>query len=121
MPAYTFLVQVFPQRGENWATVPEPRTGEPMAGTFGIVDVPADRLRDAAQQALRRVASMGLRARVTFWEGRKANDKLYSTDALCEFRDDGTVLDAEAIRQGSAAKPAQHTGDVRPDCPHAPH
>ncbi|WP_410658803.1 hypothetical protein [Amycolatopsis sp. lyj-112] len=121
MPAYTFLVQVFPVRGSDWATLREAHTGAPLAGTFGVVDVPENELADAAEQALRRVASMGLKARVTFWEGRKANDKLYSTDAFCEFRDDGTVLDTAAIRQGLTADPPRPSPTVRPDCPHAPH
>lgn len=121
MPVYTFLLQVLPRGGGKWANLLEPRSGTPLEGTFGIVEVPEGGLPDAARQVLQRLSGIKLRRRVCFWEGRRANEKLYSSEVFLAVYDDGSVLDAEALVRAAGDGPARPAQQVRPDCPHGPH
>jgi hypothetical protein len=121
MPAYTYLLQVLPQGGEKWANLLEPRTGTPLDGTFGVVEVPESSVPGIAKDIMTGFAGMGLRLRVSFWVGRRVNDKLYASEVFRTVHDDGTVVDAETLVQITSDGSAQSSGDVRPDCPYAPH
>jgi hypothetical protein len=120
MPVYTYLLQVLPSGG-NWANLLEPRTGTPMDGTFGVVDVPESGLPDVAKKIMKRLSSSGLRLRVAFWEGRRVNEKLYTSEVFRTVYDDGSVVDTETLLRGTDDSSARNSNNVRPDCPHAPH
>lgn len=121
MAAYTYLLQVQPKSGRNWANLLEPRTGAPIEGTLGIVDVPDDGLPSAARKVMEPFLSMGLKIRISFWAGRRLNEKLYPSEVVCAVYDDGTVVNTDIFRQDTSGEPAQPATLVRPECPHGPH
>src|SRR5262245_17287389 len=105
MPVYTYLLQVLPKGGGSWANLLEPRTGAPVDGTLGPVDVPEDGLSGTAREVMKPYSGAGLRVRVSFWEGRRANDKLYATEVFCMVYDDGTFVDSETVRRDARDEP----------------
>ncbi|MFB7270720.1 hypothetical protein [Streptomyces sp. NPDC056244] len=121
MPTYTYLLQVQPKGGGNWANLLEPRTGTPIDGTFGTVDVPESGLPDAATKKMARFSDIGLKRRVTFWEGRRVNERLYSNEFFCVIYDDGTITGVDGVARDSGDASSQDSAHVRPGCPHAPH
>ncbi|MGX1675192.1 hypothetical protein [Streptomyces sp. NPDC055400] len=121
MPIYTYLLQVHPKGGGNWANLLEPRSGSPVDGTFGTVDVPESGLSDAATDKMNRFSGMGLKLRVAFWEGRKVNERLYSNEVFRLIYDDGRIVYADEVARDSGDESSHGSGNVRPGCPHAPH
>jgi hypothetical protein len=121
VPIYTYLLQVLTKGGERWANLLEPRTGAPIDGTFGIVEVPESGLAGAAREAMKPFSSLGLRRRVAFWEGRRLNEVLHPSEVLLIVHDDDEIVDAETTRQSTADGPARQSKNVRTGCPHAPH
>lgn len=121
MPVYTYLLQVLPEGGGNWATLLEPCTGTPVDGSLGTMDVPESGLLGVAREVMKPYSSIGLRLRVSFWEGRRLNEKLYKSEVFCMIYDDGAIVDAETIQQDTSDSPARHSKNVRPGCPRGPH
>jgi hypothetical protein len=122
MPAYTYLMEIHPKSGDNWARLLEPRTGTVVDGTFGVVEVKESGLPRAAEKIMKGWASTGLRLRVSFWEGRRVNEKLYASEVCQRIYDDGTIHHADAIaREISERAGNARPATVRPGCPHAPH
>jgi hypothetical protein len=120
MPAYTYLIQVLPRGGGNWATLREPRTGAPLSGTFGVLEATEEGLTDAAMSAMESFRSMGFKLRIAFWNGSRINERLYSNEISCMVHSDGSVVTAEEIQQQVRDEEKAKTR-VRADCPHAPH
>ena len=118
---YTYLLQILPKRGRGWANLLEPRTGTPMDGTFGAIEVPDGGLPDAASTILARFSGMELERRVAFWEGRRVNEPLYSNDVFRIIYADGRIVDAEGAALSDGGEPARPVANVRPGCPFAPH
>jgi hypothetical protein len=127
MPVYTYLMQVLPEGGENWGNLLEPRTGTPVAGTFGVVEADESGLPRVAREIMERWSSSELPRRVSFWEGRLVNESLYTSEVLRMVYSDGRVLDADAIARDASGRserhrePERHQESVRPGCPHSPH
>ncbi|MFD4348893.1 hypothetical protein ACFWQ6_29130 [Streptomyces coelicoflavus] len=121
MPLYTYLLQVHPRGGGNWANLLEPRSGSPVDGTFGTVDVLVNGLSAVAAEKMNRFSDMGLKMRVAFWEGRKVNERLYSNEVFRLIYDDGRVLDAAEVAQDDGAGSSRDSRKARPGCPNAPH
>ncbi|MFG3200407.1 hypothetical protein [Streptomyces sp. NPDC048192] len=121
MPVYTYLLQVLPRGGGNWANLLDPRIGTPVDGTFGIVEVPENGLLDSAKKIMKPRSKMGLRLRVSFWEGRRANENLYTSEVFRTVYDDSTVVDAETLLRNTGPSSTRPSVTVRQDCPHAPH
>jgi hypothetical protein len=127
MPVYTYLMQVLPKGREYWGNLLEPRTGAPADGTFGVVEAEESGLPSAAKKIMERWSGVSLPLRVSFWEGRRVNEKLYTSEVLRMVYGDGRVLDADAIaretsdRSERRRESERRQESVRPGCPHAPH
>jgi hypothetical protein len=121
MTIYTYLLQVLPRGGGNWANLLEPHTGTPVDGTLGTVDVAETGLLRAARKIMQPYSDIQLRLRVSFWEGRKVNEKLYANEVFRTVYDDDTVVAAETGASGPGDGPVRRSENVRPGCPHAPH
>jgi hypothetical protein len=90
-------------------------------GCFGAVEVPEGGLPEAASHIMARFGSMDLKRRVAFWEGRRLNEVLYSSDLFCIIDDGGTIVDAQGAAQADDGESERPRANVRPDCPFAPH
>ena len=121
MPVYTYLLQVLPKRGRDWANLLEPHTGTPVDGCFGAIEVPDGGLSDAASSIMDRFSGIELKRRVAFWEGRRLNEPLYSNDIFRIIYDDGKIVDTEDTAQTDDGESTRPSSNVRPDCPFAPH
>jgi hypothetical protein len=127
MPVYTYLMQVLPKGREGWGNLLEPRTGAPAAGTFGVVEADESGLPRVAEKIMERLSGIGLPLRVSFWEGRRVNEKLYTSEVFRMVYGDGRVLGADAIardagdRSERRREPERRPESVRPGCPHAAH
>ena len=121
MPTYTYLLQVLPRGGGSWATLREPRTGASLSGTFGVLEAAESGLPDAAMAVMDHYRKMELKLRISFWKGRRLNERLYTNEISCMVYDDGSVAVAEAIQQEVRNRPKEKPHRIRTDCPHAPH
>jgi hypothetical protein len=116
MPTYTYLLQIQPLNGTNWATLLEPRTRTLADGTIGTVTAEPAELDEFALNLTKAYADTGLRRRVVFFEGNRLNEKLYTKDVFCIINDDGDRVDSELT-----ARPEPPAERTLPGCPHAPH
>src|SRR5262249_3828678 len=63
-------------------------------------------------------SNMGLKLRVSFWEGRRVNEKLYANDVFRIAYDDGTLVEPQTVPEETGTPHSHH---VQPGCPNAPH